>query len=90
MIITGSLSTSATVVSNAALPLPTIIAAQEGDGNPTRGEPLAGFMPTTEVSGRVRRLVTKSAEVDDLPHAGLFAGSSHVVCRLSISTLEVV
>ena len=65
-IIPGRRSTSATIVSNAALPAPITIAARSivTGTDPTRAHRRLGA--ATQVRRQIRRLVAEAAQIDDL------------------------
>ena len=70
-IIAGSRSTSATIVSNAALPRPTTTAARSVvTGTAPGRERLGGLDPAAQVRREVGAVVAEAAEVDDLRDAG--------------------
>ncbi len=79
--IPGSRSTSARIVSNAALPAPTTIAAlRVVTGHAARRERVPGLAPAPKVIREIRRVVAEAPEVDELAGAALRRRVAHDRC----------
>ena len=86
---TGSRSTSASIIWNDRLPAPTTIDAL----NSMTGTPLARrtdrFRPDSGDGWKRTRLIGQAAQIDDAADAGTSGRAAEVCCRVSIHLREI-